>query len=269
MSGLSKQRVLEDLRTRIESVEKHPRLARPDEANPDSTRLLDVPQGFVHEVFTASRRNTGAALGFALAAARRMQSAQRPAILLMQLARDSQDIGVPYAAGLGGYGIDPDTIVLCRPDTTVELLWAVEEAIACRAVAAVIADVGHEAKVLDFTATRRLSLRSSAGGSSVFLIRYGTEREATAARFRWRIEPVASGQVPFDPRAPGRPRWQVDLEKGRLGSRTDPLNWTLDVTENGFVLAEPQKRPEALPATGAPLPGAAPAALGYRLFQAS
>ena len=122
--------------------------------------------------------------------------------------------------------------------------------------------------MLDFTATRRLSLRSSAGGSSVFLIRYGQEREATAARFRWRIEPVASGQVPFDPRAPGRPRLVVDLEKGRLGSRNDPLNWTVDVTENGFVLAEPSKRAEALPRAAAPIPGAPPAALGYRLSQA-
>lgn len=269
MEGLSKQRVLDDLRTRIESVEKHPRLARKDETQPDSGTLLDLPQGFVHEVFTEASRNTGATLGFALAAAHGMQNAHRPAILLMQLARDSQDVGVPYAAGLKGYGIDPETIVLCRPETTVELLWAIEEAIACRAVAAVIADVGHEAKILDFTATRRLSLRSSAGGSSVFLIRYGREREATAARFRWRIEPVASGQVPFDPRAPGRPRFAVELEKGRLGSRKDPLNWTLDLTENGFVLAEPQQqRPGALPGAAAPLPGAAPAALGYRLSQA-
>lgn len=268
MTGLSKQRVLEDLRARIESVEKHPRLARMDETQPDSRKLLDLPQGLVHEVFTDAERNTGAALGFALAAARRMQSEYRPAILLMQLARDSQDIGVPYALGLGGFGIDPETIVLCRPDTTVELLWAVEEAIACKAVAAVIADVGHEAKILDFTATRRLSLRSSAGGSSVFLIRYGTEREATAARFRWRIEPVASAEVPFDPRAPGHPRLVVDLEKGRLGSRKDPLNWTLDVTENGFVLAEPSKRPQVLPGTAAAFPGAPPAALGYRLSQA-
>ena len=267
MEGLSKERVLEDLRTRIENVERSPRLARPDEAARDSKRLLDLPQGFVHEVFVDAERNTGAALGFALAAARRMQSRHRPAILLMQLARDSQDVGVPYALGLNGYGIDPGTIVLCRPDTTVELLWAVEEAIACKAVAAVIADVGHEAKILDFTATRRLSLRSSAGGSSVFLIRYGTGREATAARFRWRIDPSASGQVPFDPRAPGRPRLVVDLEKGRLGSAKDPLNWTVDVTENGFVLAEPQERPEALPRAAAPLPGAPPAALGYRLSQ--
>jgi len=268
MEGLSKQRVLEDLRTRIESVEKFPRLARTDETQPDSRKLLDLPQGFVHEVFTDAERNTGAALGFALAAARRMQNKHRPAILLMQLARGSQDVGVPYALGMAAFGIDPETIVLCRPDTTVELLWAVEEAIACKAIAAVIADVGREAKVLDFTATRRLSLRSSAGGSSVFLIRYGREREATAARFRWRIEPAASGQVAFDPRAPGRPRLAVDLEKGRVGSRKDPVNWTLDVTENGFVLAELQQRAADPAAAGAPLPGAAPAALGYRLSQA-
>ena len=162
MPGLSKQRALDELRARIETIEKHPRLAGTAEAAPDSRKLLGLPQGFVHEVFTDARRNTGAALGFALAAAHAMQTGNRPAVLLMQLIRDSQDIGVPYAAGLTGYGIDPETIVLCRPETMVELLWAVEEAIACKAVAAVIADVGHEVKILDFTATRRLSLRSSA-----------------------------------------------------------------------------------------------------------
>lgn len=267
MPGLSKQRALDDLRARIETIEKRPRLDRPDETTPDSNRLLGIPQGFVHEVFTDAERNTGSALGFALVSAHAMQDRHRPAILLIQLARDSQSVGILYAGGLTQFGIQPETVVLCRPETTVELLWAIEEAVACKAVAAVIADVGHEAKVLDFTATRRLSLRSSSGGSSVFLIRYGRDREATAARFRWRIEPVASGQVAFDPRAPGRPRWQVELEKGRLGSRRDPRNWTLDVTENGFVIADPEKRAEPFPATGSPLPGAAPAALGYRLSQ--
>lgn len=268
MEGLSKQRVLDELRTRIETVEKHPRLACPAGPPVDSSRLLALPQGFVHEVFAATSRDTGAALGFALGAARGFQAAGRPAILIMQLARDSQNVGVPYAPGLAAFGIDPASIVLCRPESMVELLWAIEEALACRAVAAVVADVGHEVRALDFTATRRLGLRSAAGGSSVFLVRYGPGREATAARFRWSVDPQPSAPPVFDARAPGRPRWRVVLEKGRLGSRKGPQDWTLEVTENGFALAEPQDRDTKPAAAGAPLPGAAPAALGDRLSQA-
>ena len=47
MPGLSKQRALDDLRARIETIEKHPRLAQaPAEAAPDSRKLLGLPQGF-------------------------------------------------------------------------------------------------------------------------------------------------------------------------------------------------------------------------------
>lgn len=266
MPGLSKQRALEELRARIETIEKRPLLS--GQAWVAGPRLLALPPGALHEVFADEHRNTGAALGFALAAARGQLTAERPAILVMQLVRDSQDLGVPYGAGLKTFGVDPECVVLCRPETLIELLWAIEEAIACRAVAAVVADIGSEVKALDFTASRRLSLRTAAAGSSVFLIRYGQQREATAARLRWRIGPTVSSEPVFDARAPGGPRWRVELEKGRLGSKGDPTDWMLDWTEDGFVLAKPQGRSAADPAAGAPLSGAPPAALGDRLSQA-
>lgn len=269
MPSLSKQQALDDLRSRIETIERRPALAQTggDAAHP-GLDFLAVPSGVLHEVFVDEHRIAGAALGFTLAAAQKLITSERPALIVAMLNRDSQDIGVPYGAGLKSFGVDPDDIVLCRSETLVELLWAIEEAIACRPVAAVIADIGTEAAILDFTASRRISLRTASGGSTVFLVRYGREREATAARFRWRIAPITSGETRYDAKAPGPPRWSVHLEKGRLGSRRDPTEWTLDWTENGFALAKSQRGTSAQPGDRAPVPDAASAALGYRLSKA-
>ena len=269
MQVLSRQRALEQLRARIDSLEKRPILQ--EHAAPQAQGgLFSFPAGLLHEIFADTVRDTGAAFGFTLGLARQFIGADRPALLLLQLNRNAQDFGVPYALGLTGLGIDPDQIVFGRMESASDLLWAIEEAIGCRAVGAVIADTGQEIKALDFTASRRLSLRAAAGGSSVFLVRTGREREASAARLRWRVEPLPSEAPPFDARAPGPSRWKIELQKGRLGSRRDPREWLVDWTENGFAAIAPRGGVRARPAAGAqpPISGAHPAALGDRLPKA-
>jgi protein ImuA len=265
---------MESLRARIAALEAHPVLAGgamppgPDGAD----GVLATAPGRLHEVFAAERRNGGAALGFALALARDLLTAQRPVLLAMQLSRDVQDMGLPYGPGLRSFGLDPQAVVLARTDNIVELLWAVEEAVCCRAVAAVVADIAGHHKALDFTASRRLSLRAAGAGTSVVLVRYGRGREASAATYRWGVSPARSGDVAFDPRAPGGPRWRVVLEKGRLGGgnpgRDRNEGWLLDWTENGFGIVDGGKRKRLPAAGGPPLPGAQPAVLGDRLSQA-
>lgn len=267
MQGLSKHQALADLRARIETIEKRPLLAERMVISATPT-FFAMPGGIVHEIFADQIRDTGAALGFALGQARGLLTAERPALLVLQLARDSMDIGVLYGAGLKSFGIEPDNVVIGRMEDPVDLLWAMEEAIACRAVAAVIADIATPMKALDFTATRRLNLRSAAAGSSTFIVRYGQEREASAAHFRWRVVPASSAPNPFDARAPSGARWHVQLEKGRLGSQRDAAEWMLDWTGNGFATAKPPTGGTTQPADGAALPGAHPAALGNRLSQA-
>ncbi|MEO6396583.1 MAG: hypothetical protein ABIO40_11830 [Devosia sp.] len=268
MQGLSKHQTLQDLRTRIQALEKRPPGLEENAVAAGKPGLFTLPSGLLHEVFTDLLGNAGAALGFSLGLARELVRPERPAILYLQLLHEAQELGTPYGAGIATFGLDPANLIFCRVETPIELLWAAEEAIGCPAVAAVLVDVGAAFTALDFTASRRFALRCSDTGSSLFLLRYGLGREASAARLRWHVEPVLSGKAPFDARAPTEPRWQVNLEKGTLGLGRAPVDLIVDWTQNGFERVDAGAGADGLQAP-APLSGAAFAALGDRLSEAS
>jgi protein ImuA len=284
MPGLARHD-LAALRLKIAALEKRPLLAegaamlaeRLGKAANDATELADplellaAPNGLLHEVFADEQRQSGAALGFTFGLARQLLTSERQAVLYLQLVGEGQELGLPYGAGLLQFGIDPASLVIGRIDSMTELLWAMEEAIACRAVAGVIADLASHPKALDFTVSRRLSLRAAAAGTSAFVVRYGRGREASAAKLRWRITPAMSGELPFDPRAPGPPRFQIEIEKGRLGDKTqraEGKTMLVDWTENGFVSVEPERRPAIAVRRTTPPSRSVAAALGHRLSQA-
>lgn len=253
---------LDGLRQQIAAIERRPMLARPA-AESDALGYFGLPMGALHELFTPERRDAGAGLGFAFGLMRDFMSPARPALIFLQLVHDAQETGLPYGAGLVGFGIAPESLVMVRIAAMSELLWAVEEAVRCQAVAAVIADIAGWPAELDFTASRRLSLRTAASGTSVLLLRHGAGREASAARFRWQVMPLGSAPDPYDARAPGRPRWRVVLEKGRLKAGSE---FILDWTDHGFAPITDERRHGA--GAGAALPPAPPAALGHRLSEA-
>lgn len=275
---------LEALRLKIAALEKRPLLAEgavllaqrigtpaaANETRPRLAELLAAPAGVLHEIFADEQGHGATALGFALGMARQLVGGGRQAILYLQLAEQAQELGLPYAIGLEQFGIDPDMLVIGRTRTLTELLWAMEEAIACRAVAGVIADIAGQPRGLDFTVSRRLSLRASAAGASAFLLRYGRGREASAAKLRWRVSPALSAEQVFDPLAPGPPRLLVEIEKKRLGGRmqrAENMRLVLDWTENGFVSVESASRTGIQPRQAVPAPRPVAAALGDRLSQ--
>jgi protein ImuA len=265
MTGLSKRQALADLRARIEGIEKRPLLADAASAPQGSSQsVFALPQGMLHEVFTDAHRNGGAVLGFAMAAARGFLTSERPAILYLQLQHETAETGFPYGVGLIGFGIDPGAVIFIRAASIVELLWAAEEALACKAVATVIADIGSDPKALDFTATRRLNMKAAETKGAFLLLRYGLGRTASAARLRWHVKPEPSGIMPFDPRAPGQSRWLVRLEKG-LWHGEPNKEWLLGWTKNGFDIVDTPDANRAPAAT--PVPRALPAAVGDRLSQ--
>ena len=244
MTLSDRQQRLAALRDSIANIERKPALAEARalvEHQPGEFPVL--AGGLLQEMFTDERRNAGALLGFALGQAKGLLTEQRLAVVYLQLADEAQKLGMPYGPGLLSFGFDPDALVFVRAASMAELLWAAEEAIACRAVAAVVADIGSHSRLLDFTASRRLSMRSAATGGSIFLLRYGQGRQASAAHLRWRAQ----------------------LEKGAIIK--NQTEFVLGWTENGFATFTAQRRGADRHARGAPLPRIVPAQLADGLSQ--
>ena len=265
MSPTPRQQRLAALRDTIADIERKPAL---QEARARVDMTADAfpafPGGLLQEVFTDERRNAGSALGFALAQARDLVGPARPGVIFLQLAEEGQKLGLPYGPGLVSFGFDPGSLTLVRVGDIKELLWAAEQALGCRAVAAVVAEIGGAARLLDFTASRRLSLRAAQAGTSIFLLRYGTGREASAAHLRWRVEPAASAHKPYDDKAPGPLRWRAELERGALGKHNS--DWLLGWSKDGLAAVSSERRDRQRLA-GTAIHGAVPAQLADRLPQ--
>ncbi|WP_108396693.1 hypothetical protein [Devosia submarina] len=266
MPSSDRQQRLAALRDCIADIERKPALAQARvEVESRTGAFPQFGNGLLQEMFTDEPRNSGAVLGFALAQAKGLISTQRPALIYLQLADEGQKLGLPYGPGLLSFGLDPDRMVLVRVANMAEMLWAAEEALACRAVAAVVADIGSHSKLLDFTASRRLSMRSAATGGSIFLLRYGLGRQTSAAHLRWRLSPVPSAPPPYDSKAPGPPRWRAELERGTLIKHQ--ASWLLGWTDDGFATFELERPIDDGLGGGAALPRAVPAQLADRLSQ--
>lgn len=228
----SPQEVLRRLRHRIEKLEARPPLMRAGSGARLRTRPWASAQaGLTHEIWTPHPRDAGAGLGFALGLARPLLSERRPVMLWLQAHHEAAETGIVYGAGLAACGLDPQAVIVGRMKSIAELLWCAEEALSASGVAAVLADIDAYPKALDFTATRRLSLRARATGACMLLIRHGEEHPVSAAQLRWCVTPAPSAARAFDARAAGPPRFAVTLDRAAQGLRG---NWLLEWTHEGF-----------------------------------
>ena len=96
-----------------------------------------------------------------------------------------------------------------------DVLWAMEEGAACAGLSAVVGEVHGAPPVLDFTATKRLAMRSEVSGVPIWLIRSGEVEGLSAARERWRIGSLPSEMHPYNAAAPGVPMWEAELFRAR------------------------------------------------------
>lgn len=147
-------------------------------------------------------------------------------LVWVQDVRAERELGTLGATGAWfAHGLPGRTLLRVRARNATQALWAMEEAV--RAGACVVGEVWGAPRVLDFTATRRLELFSRAGGVSCLLVRLGrdTAESSSGARWRWRITPHPSAPDPFDPRAPGAPRWMLELVRART---RPPGRWVVE-----------------------------------------
>ena len=188
-------------------------------------RLLrgGLARGALTEVVAAAPGDAGTACGFALALAARFAAGTRGTIVWIVEDGARQESGLPYAPGLAAHGLDPDRLVLVRTKTGADTLWAMEEALKCRGLAAVVADLWRT-KTYDLVASRRLVLAGQKNATPGILVPAGAagtaEALSSAARLRFEVaaapaQPVASagGRLPL----PGRAAFAVRLARIRAG----------------------------------------------------
>ncbi|MBA5778550.1 inducible mutagenesis protein A [Stappia sp. F7233] len=187
-------------------------------------RLFAAPglaRGALHEITAAETRQAGALSGFAAALAAQLAERHDGDLLWVVDPQVAREAGVPFADGLAAFGLDPARILLVTPRRIEDCLWALEEGARSSALFAVIGEIHGAPKALDLTATRRLSLKVRASGTTLFLLRHASRDEPTAALTRFCVSPrqsrPAQGGRAGRPGLVGAPAWRVRLEKNRDG----------------------------------------------------
>lgn len=180
-----------------------------EKAFPDHT----FPLGAVHEFISYARESAAATNGFM-------------AGLLAQLLKKGTAVWVSnkrtiFPPALIQYGIDPERVIFIDVWKQKEVLWAIEEALKCNAVTAVIGELSE----LSFTESRRLQLAVEQSRVTGFIHRYTPKAEnVTACVSRWKIAPVP-GAIAGGLPGVGFSKWHVQLVKVRNGK---PGSWQVE-----------------------------------------
>ena len=211
-----------------------------------------LARGALHEVYAAGGADIAAATGFVAALAHRAAGA-RPILWLRQDALDPLE-GELHAPGLAEIGLAPARILLVRAPDARALLRAGGEGARSAAPGVVIIEPLGEPRLLDLTATRRLSLAARASATPVLLLRAGASPMPSAAVTRWMIAAAPSRAQPGN--APGWPAFRAELARQRGGPGG---LWTLEWNRDALAFDEhaaaaiPSARPAPVSRTMVPL----------------
>ncbi len=168
--------------------------------------------GAVHEIAPKAPSHGGAATFFALALAALAADDARP-VLWVQLDFTGLEGGRLYGPGLELLGLPLRRLVLLRIAHARDGLWAMEEALKCPAVAAVVGEITDG--VVDLTTTRRLALAADSGGGLGLLLRPHAAPVPSTAMTRWEIASVAGEPDGFG--GLGQPTLALSLVRNRRG----------------------------------------------------
>ena len=220
---LAKQDIIQQLQKEVLSMQRLKKgsgqslntgLWEVEKAFPDHT----FPLGAVHEFISNAKEDAAATNGFI-------------AGLISQLMKKGTAVWVSskrtlFPPALSVFGIEPERIIFIDLWRQKDVLWAIEEALKCDAVSAVIGELSE----LSFTESRRLQLAVEQSRVTGFIHRYNPKSEnVTACVTRWKIKPFASetGGIP----GIGFPRWNVQLLKVRNGK---PGAWQIEWSGGQF-----------------------------------
>lgn len=170
------------------------------------------PLGAIHEFFCNGEEDVSASGGFIAGIVSAIM--QKGGVCLWI---SSSKMIFPPA--LKSFGLEPDKIIFIYIKEEKEILWAMEEALKCEGLAAVIAEVSE----ISFMASRRLQLAVEQSRVTGFIIRRRPKNLATACITRWKITPLPAAQEDGLPGI-GFPQWNAALLRVRNGM---PGMWQL------------------------------------------
>jgi protein ImuA len=148
-----------------------------------------------------------------------------------------------FPPALKSFGLEPDRFIFIDLQKEKEVIWAMEEALKCEALSAVVGEI----REIDFTASRRLQLAVEQSRVTGFILRNNYRNlNTTACVSRWKITPLSSESVDELPGI-GFPKWKVELVRMRNGrSGVWDIQWVegrfLPVYKFPSVLLEQQKK---------------------------
>ena len=215
-SEAGRQTVLAELRARLALSGRPVPLAQQGWSFGDAALDATLPvraaeRGRLHEIVFAHSGDQAAATGFAAALALRL--ADSDTVFWCQRAEDRREAGRLYGPGIAALGGNAARFIHVCVRRDIDVLWAMEEAIASGAVPVVVG----EAARIDLTASRRLALAAEKSGITALFLRPSAGSLSNAAWTRFLVAPAPSAPNPFDARAPGCPRFFLTLQRTRTG----------------------------------------------------
>jgi protein ImuA len=200
------------LRGRIERIEADcetclPRKVRLGHADADATLQGGLALGAMHEVFAQAGRQSAAATGFVAALAGR-SAGRRPLVWIRQDFTEIES-GAVSMSGLAELGLDPRLVVTVRAADVECALRTAADALACDAIGAVVLEVWGEARQIDLTASRKLTLAAQASGVTTLVLRMAAEPQPSTAETRWIVRAAHS-----PPPSSAWSAWGVPLDHG-------------------------------------------------------
>ena len=200
---------------------------------PFGAPTLDGPLGgglaraALHEVYAAGGADGAAATGFAAGVALRAAAGGRQIAWIRQDFLDAE-VGRLHPPGLAELGLDPGQVLLVRAKDVQGVLRAGLEATRCAVLGAVLIEPWGESRLLDLTASRRLSLAAKASGAVTLLLRVAASPSPSAAATRWLVRSLPSRAL--EANTPGYPAFVATLLRHRRGvaGREWCLEWDRD-----------------------------------------
>lgn len=196
---------------------------------PPETGASEVPIGPLAEAFPNRRFPTGKLHEF-IAVTPQQAAASGGFICTLAgalMARGGESIWITksrriFPPGLATFGIPAHRVIFCEIRNEKHLLWATEEALRCKGVTSVIAEIAD----IDYTGSLRLQLAIDESRVTGLVLRQTTRQPIPiASTARWRISPSRSRSPIPDLTRVGYPSWTVQLEKVRNGR---PGSWQLE-----------------------------------------